>query len=375
MISTLELAQQLIACASVTPEDAGCQNILIQQLSALGFTIERLVYENVTNFWARRGTEGPLFVFAGHTDVVPTGPVDQWTSPPFVPTLRDGFLYGRGVADMKGGVAAMITSCRDFIQAHPHHKGSIGFLITGDEEGLSIHGTAKVIEHLNARNEKIDWCLIGEPTSDKQLGDTLKNGRRGTLSGCLKIFGKQGHVAYPHLADNPIHKAMPALSALTHALWDKGNEFFPATQFQISNIHAGTGAGNVIPGEIIVDFNFRYSPEVTAEQLKYEVDQILKKYHLNYQIEWSKPGLPFFTAPGELVDACCEAIREISGIEPTLSTSGGTSDGRFIAPTGAQVIELGLCNHTIHQINESVKVDDLETLSRIYCRILQHLLG
>ena len=374
MPDTLTLTQHLIACPSLTPEDAGCQELLIERLAAHGFQIERLRFDDVDNLWARRGTSSPLFAFAGHTDVVPTGPLAQWTSPPFEPTRRDGHLYGRGAADMKGSIAAMVTACERFIAAHPDHQGSIAFLITSDEEGPSINGTVKVVEHLEARGEKIKWCLVGEPTCEQQLGDTIKNGRRGSLSGRLVVKGVQGHVAYPQRADNPVHRAAPALADLCAEVWDQGNESFPPTTFQISNIHAGTGATNVIPGEMEVLFNFRYSTEVTDLDLRRRVTEILSRYDLRYELEWTHSGAPFLTRAGELVEAARAAIRELAGIETTLSTTGGTSDGRFIAPTGAQVLELGPLNASIHKIDECVAVADLDLLSSIYERILQHLL-
>ncbi len=374
MSNTLALTQQLIARPSLTPEDAGCQELLIERLAALGFRIERLRCDDVDNLWARRGTAGPLFAFAGHTDVVPTGPLTQWTSPPFEPTQRDGHLYGRGAADMKGSIAAMTTACERFIAAHPEHRGSIAFLITSDEEGPSVNGTVKVVEHLEARGEKIDWCLVGEPTCERRLGDTLKNGRRGSLSGRLTIKGVQGHVAYPQRADNPVHRAAPALAALCAEAWDQGNESFPPTTFQISNIHAGTGATNVIPGELEVQFNFRYSTEVTHLDLRRRATEILSRYELRYELEWTHSGTPFLTRAGELVEAARAAIRELVGIETALSTTGGTSDGRFIAPTGAQVLELGPLNTSIHKIDECVSVADLDLLSCIYERILEQLL-
>lgn len=374
MSDTLALTQHLIARPSLTPDDAGCQELLIERLAVHGFLIERLRFDDVDNLWARRGTSGPLFAFAGHTDVVPTGPLAQWTSPPFEPTRRDGHLYGRGAADMKGSIAAMVTACERFIAAHPDHLGSIAFLITSDEEGPSINGTVKVVEHLEARGEKIKWCLVGEPTCEQRLGDTIKNGRRGSLSGHLVVKGVQGHVAYPQRADNPVHRAAPALADLCAEVWDQGNESFPPTTFQISNIHAGTGATNVIPGELEVLFNFRYSTEVTDAVLRRRVTEILSRHDLRYELKWTHSGGPFLTRAGELVAAARAAIRELAGIESTLSTSGGTSDGRFIAPTGAQVLELGPLNASIHKIDECVAVADLDLLSSIYERILQHLL-
>jgi succinyl-diaminopimelate desuccinylase len=369
----IELAKQLIARSSVTPDDAGCQQILSERLRSIGFSIEHMPFGHVNNLWARHGTEGPLLVFVGHTDVVPTGPLDQWQSPPFQPEIRDGFLYGRGAADMKGSLAAMLIACENFVAAHPKHRGSIAWLITSDEEGPSIDGTAKVAEELKKRGEKIDWCLVGEPSSDKQLGDILKIGRRGTLSAKLIIHGKQGHIAYPHLADNPIHRATPFLNELIQTSWDDGNDFFQPTSLQISNIHAGTGAGNVIPGDLEVRFNFRYSPEITAQVLQQRVEALLHKYDVKFTIDWQHSGLSFLTQRGELVDACCQAIQNINNVTPTLSTNGGTSDGRFIAPLGAQVVELGPCNHTIHQINERVAVNELIQLVDIYQRVLEKL--
>ena len=374
MSETLNLAIDLISRDSVTPEDKGCQALMAKRLQALGFEIEHLRFEDVDNFWARRGNSSPVFAFAGHTDVVPTGPVEQWDVHPFKPEVKDGILYGRGTADMKGSLAAMITACENFIEAHPDHKGSIAFLITSDEEGPSINGTVKVVEHLENRNEKIDMCLVGEPSSTNKLGDVVKNGRRGSLSGTLTIHGKQGHVAYPHLADNPIHSAAPALAELTSAQWDQGNDFFPATSLQISNINAGTGANNVIPGDLHVLFNLRFSTEVTETELRERVESILNSHNLNYDLQWTLSGHPFLTPEGELVDATCKAIKEICGYDTELSTAGGTSDGRFIAPTGSQVIELGPLNATIHQVNENVKADDLDTLSKTYQRIMEHLL-
>ena len=371
---TVELAKQLISRRSVTPDDAGCQELMIERLEAMDFHIERLQFEEVTNFWARRGTEGPLFCFAGHTDVVPSGPEEKWDYPPFEATIADGFLCGRGAADMKGGLAAFMTALERFIEHHPDHNGSIALLITSDEEGPFINGTTRVIDHLEARNEKIDWCIIGEPSSTEKVGDAIKNGRRGSISGDLIIRGVQGHVAYPHLVENPIHLAAPALNELATEHWDEGNEYFPPTSFQISNIHAGTGATNVVPGHIDVQFNFRFSTELTADQIKERTHEILNRYGLNYDIKWTLSGNPFITDKGDLVNACVESIRAITGQETELSTSGGTSDGRFIAPTGAQVVELGPINATIHKVNERVKVDDLDTLSSLYENILARLM-
>ncbi|WP_296055957.1 succinyl-diaminopimelate desuccinylase [uncultured Amphritea sp.] len=372
--ATIELAKQLISRRSVTPEDDGCQALMIERLEALGFHIERLQFEEVTNFWARRGSKGPLFCFAGHTDVVPTGPETNWDYPPFEPVMEDGFLCGRGAADMKGSLAAFITALERFIEHHPDHDGSIALLITSDEEGPFINGTTRVIDHLEARNEKITWCIVGEPSSTAKVGDVIKNGRRGSISGDLTIRGIQGHVAYPHLVENPIHMAAPALNDLASELWDEGNEFFPPTSFQISNIHAGTGATNVVPGHIDVQFNLRFSTELSAEQIKERTYEILNRYGLNFDINWTLSGNPFITERGDLVDACVDSIKAITGLDTELSTSGGTSDGRFIAPTGAQVVELGPINATIHKVNERVKADDLDTLSSLYENIMAKLL-
>ncbi|MGD8407906.1 MAG: succinyl-diaminopimelate desuccinylase [Thiohalophilus sp.] len=374
MSDTLELARDLISRASVTPEDAGCQPLLGERLKAIGFALEPMRFEDVDNLWARRGANGPLFVFAGHTDVVPTGPEEQWQSPPFTPTITDGKLYGRGAADMKSSIAAMVTACERFIQQHPDHKGSIGFLITSDEEGPSINGTVKVVEALQQRQEQIDWCLVGEPSSTEKIGDVIKNGRRGSLGAVLTVNGKQGHVAYPHLARNPVHEFAPAMHELVSVQWDQGNDHFPPTTFQISNLHAGTGANNVIPGKLQVEFNFRFSTEVTDTQLRQQVEAILDGHQLDYQIDWTLSGQPFLTPEGELVEAAQRAIQSVTGYATQLSTAGGTSDGRFIAPTGAQVVELGPLNATIHQVNECVDVVDLDTLSDIYEQILVNLL-
>ncbi len=371
---TIQLALDLISRPSVTPEDLGCQPLMTERLNKIGFNIENLRFDEVDNFWARRGTTGPLLVFAGHTDVVPTGPLEKWHIHPFKPEIKDGILYGRGAADMKGSLASMITACENFITEHPQHKGSIGFLITSDEEGPSVNGTVKVIEHLESRDEKIDMCLVGEPSSTHKLGDVVKNGRRGSLSGNLTILGKQGHVAYPHLAENPIHASAAAITELTSVEWDQGNEFFPATSFQISNINSGTGANNVIPGECKIMFNLRFSTELTQDTIKQRVEAILRKHELNYELQWVLSGQPFLTPQGQLVEATCKSIEEICGYSTELSTAGGTSDGRFIAPTGAQVLELGPLNATIHQLNEHVSADDLIVLSRVYQRMLEHLL-
>ncbi|MAN51599.1 MULTISPECIES: succinyl-diaminopimelate desuccinylase [unclassified Marinimicrobium] len=374
MTPTLQLAHDLIRRRSVTPDDAGCQDLMIQRLEAIGFQVERLRFEEVDNFWATRGTDGPLLAFAGHTDVVPTGPEGQWQHPPFEPVVEYGMLYGRGAADMKGSLASMVVACEQFVAEHPDHQGRIGFLITSDEEGPSVNGTVKVVEWLEARQEKIDWCIVGEPSSTDRVGDVIKNGRRGSLGGILRVKGVQGHVAYPHLADNPIHKAAPALAELAAQEWDQGNEFFPATSFQISNINGGTGATNVIPGDVEVVFNFRFSTEVTETQLRERTETILNKHQLNYELDWKLSGQPFLTAEGELVDAVVKAVEQHTGQKPILSTAGGTSDGRFIAPTGAQVVELGPRNDTIHKVDECVKAEDLDTLTALYQSTLKRLL-
>jgi succinyl-diaminopimelate desuccinylase len=374
MSETLKLAMDLIRRESVTPNDGGCQAVMMRRLSDLGFGTESLRFDDVDNFWARRGTQGPLFCFAGHTDVVPPGPVHEWASAPFEPSVRDGLLYGRGAADMKGSLAAMITATERFVARYPRHRGSIAYLVTSDEEGPAVNGTVKVVEALEGRDEKIDWCLVGEPSSSDWAGDVIKNGRRGSLGGILTVRGRQGHVAYPHLAINPVHAAAPALAELAAAHWDDGNEFFPPTSFQISNIQAGTGATNVIPGECRVMFNFRFSTESSAEALQRRVAILLDRHGLDYTIDWTLSGQPFLTRRGELVDAALAAIRKVAGADATLSTAGGTSDGRFIAPTGAQVLELGPRNATIHQVNECVEVDDLDRLSSMYEEILVVLL-
>lgn len=371
---TLNLSLDLLRQPSVTPVDHTCQNIMAERLSAIGFNIENMRFDDVDNLWARRGTEAPVFCFAGHTDVVPTGHLDAWESDPFLPEIREGKLYGRGSADMKTALAAMVVASERFVKKHPHHKGSIAFLITSDEEGPSINGTVKVVETLEARNEKMTWCLVGEPSSTSTLGDIIKNGRRGSLNCVLTVKGKQGHVAYPHLAINPIHTASNALAELCETVWDNGNEYFPATSFQISNIQAGTGATNVVPGTMTVTFNFRYSTEVTAEQLKARVFEILDRHEVVYETQWTLSGLPFLTPVGELVNAATQAIKNVTGTNAELSTSGGTSDGRFIAPTGAQVLELGVLNETIHQINEHVNINELDPLTDIYEQILEQLL-
>ena len=375
MSATLELAKSLISRASVTPDDNGCQDLMIDRLEKIGFTIYPLKFGNVDNFWAVHGNNGPLFAFAGHTDVVPAGDDDAWESNPFEPTIKDGMLYGRGAADMKGSLASMVVATENFIEKNPNHNGIIAFLITSDEEGVAIDGTAKVMDFLKDNNQKIDFCLVGEPSSTAILGDVIKNGRRGSLNACLRVKGKQGHIAYPQLADNPIHLVTPALNQLCDEQWDNGNDYFPATSFQISNIHSGDKVTNVIPGEVEVMFNFRYSTETTKEELQKRVNDILDSHQLNFFVEWSHSGYPFLTPNGELVSACVDAIEKIKAIKPQLSTSGGTSDGRFISQEGTQVVELGPNNSTIHQVNESVSVQDLEDLTKIYSQVLTNILG
>lgn len=372
---TLELALDLISRPSVTPEDAGCQDLMIERLEKIGFKIERMPFGDVKNFYAKRGTQGPNLCFAGHTDVVPTGPEAEWKVPPFKPEIVDGILYGRGAADMKGSLASMIIAVENFVAEHPNHDGQISFLITSDEEGPFVDGTTRVVDALMARQEKVDWCIVGEPSSTKTVGDIIKNGRRGSFSGDVTIYGKQGHVAYPHLAINPIHLAAPALAEFATTKWDDGNEFFPPTSFQVSNIHSGTGATNVVPGALKAQFNYRFSSELTFDDLKEKALGILDKHNLKYDIEWTYNGLPFLTKPGELVDAMVDAIQTTVNITPELSTSGGTSDGRFIAKMGTQVVELGPINATIHQINECVEAESLNQLSLIYQRILTNLMA
>jgi succinyl-diaminopimelate desuccinylase len=375
MTKTLDLTRDLISRASVSPTDGGCQALMCERLSALGFIIEKLRFGNVDNFWARRGSEGPVLCFAGHTDVVPPGPLEDWKSDPFEPSIRDGMLYGRGAADMKSGLAAMVTACEEFIARHPRHRGSIAFLITSDEEGPSVDGTRRVVEVLESRGETIEWCLIGEPSSEDVLGDTLKIGRRGSLSGRLTVHGVQGHIAYPQLADNPIHALAPALAELASRTWDSGNRHFQPTSFQMSNIAAGTGAPNVIPGELKARFNLRFSTEQTVDTLQATVERILREHGVKHSLDWFISGFPFFTVPGTLSEAVSRAVLEELGVTPKLSTGGGTSDGRFIAPMGTQVIELGVVNATIHKANESVKVEDIERLHRAYLGTLQRLLA
>lgn len=374
MSDTLQLAQDLIARRSLTPDDAGCQELLIARLEKLGFVIERMRFGDVDNFWARRGTARPVVVFAGHTDVVPSGPVTSWFSPPFEPTIRDGMLYGRGAADMKTSLAAFITAIEAFLAAHPDHQGSIALLITSDEEGVAVDGTVRVVEALQARGELLDYCIVGEPTSNQKVGDMIKNGRRGSLSGTLIVKGVQGHIAYPHLVKNPIHMAAPAIAELAATVWDAGNEYFPPTSWQVSNINGGTGATNVVPGTVEIWFNFRFSTARTEQDLKDQVHAILDKHGLEYDLAWELSGKPYITPKGNLVAAISAAIEESYGITPELSTSGGTSDGRFIADICAQVIEFGPLNATIHKLNECVGVADIEPLKQTFERTLVKLL-
>jgi succinyl-diaminopimelate desuccinylase len=375
MTDALELTRALIACPSVTPADAGCQALMTERLAASGFRIETLQFGSVTNLWARRGDVSPVLCFAGHTDVVPTGPLEEWRSDPFTPVIRDGVLYGRGAADMKSGLAAMVTATEEFVAAHPDHRGSIAFLITSDEEGPSVDGTKRVVEALKARGETIDWCIVGEPSSGQRVGDTIKIGRRGSLSGRLTVHGIQGHVAYPQLAENPVHTLAPALAELTARTWDAGDAFFQPTTFQISNLNAGTGAPNVIPGELKARFNLRYSPVQTVEVLKKTVEDILARHGVRHTIEWYVSGEPFYTPPGELSQAAVDAISAVTGAAPQFSTGGGTSDGRFIAPLGAQVVELGVTNATIHKVNECVRIEEIGLLHRMYRGVLERLLA
>ena len=374
MNNTLELAKSLISQASVTPDDNGCQSIMIERLKKIGFEIHPLKFGDVDNFWATRGNSGPIFAFAGHTDVVPAGNEDAWNTSPFEPTIKGDYLYGRGAADMKGGLASMVTATENFVQDNPNHNGTIAFLITSDEEGVAINGTVKVMDYLTEHGTKIDYCLLGEPSSTSITGDVIKNGRRGSLNGVINVNGQQGHVAYPHLAKNPIHFIAPALNDLCLQEWDSGNEYFPATSFQISNFHSGGGVTNVVPGEAKVMFNFRYSTETTKEELMAKVHEILDNHNIDYTLDWHHSGNPFLTPVGDLVSACVSAIEETKDITPELSTSGGTSDGRFIAQEGTQVVELGPVNATIHQINESILVKDLEDLSSIYTKVLTRIL-
>lgn len=370
----IELAQQLIRRPSLSPDDAGCQALMIARLEAIGFQVEPMLIDDTLNFWATRG-QGETLVFAGHTDVVPPGEASRWINPPFEPTIRDGMLFGRGAADMKGSLAAMVVAAERFVAAHPNHKGRLAFLITSDEEASAKNGTVKVVERLMARNERVDYCLVGEPSSTEVVGDVVKNGRRGSMTANLTIHGVQGHVAYPHLADNPVHRAMPALNALVATEWDSGNAFFPPTSMQIANVQAGTGSNNVIPGEFFVQFNFRFSTELTDQMIKERVAALLDSYQLRYTLEWNVSGQPFLTSRGKLVDAVVRAVSHYNEIKPQLLTTGGTSDGRFIARMGAQVVELGPVNATIHKINECVKAADLQTLSRMYQRIMEQLVA
>jgi succinyl-diaminopimelate desuccinylase len=374
MTATLDLAKQLISIPSVTPDDMGCQKIIGERLANIGFEIENLRFGEVDNLWARYGTHGPLFVFAGHTDVVPTGPVEQWSSDPFTPTINGEVMTARGTADMKSSIAAMVCACEQLLTEKQELNGSIAFLITSDEEGPATDGTIKVIEHLERKNEKIDWCLVGEPSSTETVGDVIKNGRRGSISGDLSIHGIQGHIAYPQLAKNPIHLFAGALHDLCDEKWDNGNEHFPPTSFQISNINGGTGATNVIPGELKVQFNLRFSTEITEQQIKQRIETILNSHQLDYTLDWSLSGHPFLTADGRLVDAARQAIKSVCGIDSELSTAGGTSDGRFIAPTGAQVVELGPVNASIHKIDENININELDRLTEIYLEILKRLM-
>ena len=371
--ATLSLTKQLISRQSVTPADDGCQALMIERLEKLGFEINRLRFGEVDNFWAIRGTTGPLLCFAGHTDVVPTGPHENWTYPPFEPTINDGQLYGRGAADMKGSLAAMIVAVEQFVAEQPQHNGRIGFLITSDEEGPAVNGTVKVVDWLKQHNRIPDYCLVGEPSSTAKCGDVIKNGRRGSLGCVMRVKGLQGHVAYPHLASNPIHSALPALTELAAQVWDHGNEFFPATSLQISNINSGTGATNVIPGELEVVFNFRFSTEVTDQQLRQRTEAIFDKHGLDYELDWNLSGQAFLTPKGALVGAAVASIKQVTGLDAELSTAGGTSDGRFIAPMGTQVVELGPVNASIHQVNENVNVEDLDRLTSIYQLLLAKL--
>jgi len=375
MSRALELTQELISRQSVSPTDGGCQTLMIERLQAIGFSVENLRFGPVDNFWAKRGRGGPVFCFAGHTDVVPSGPPEEWRTDPFSPVIKDGLLYGRGAADMKSGLAAMLTACEDFVARYPQHRGTIAFLITSDEEGPSVDGTRRVVETLRERHEAIDWCLVGEPSSESTLGDTIKIGRRGSLSGRLTVHGVQGHIAYPQFANNPVHALAPALADLVSRTWDEGNRHFQPTSFQVSNIAAGTGAPNVIPGELKARFNLRFSTEQTVDSLKATVEGLLQKHRVDYSLDWFISGYPFLTSPGVLSDAASRAVQELLQITPKLSTGGGTSDGRFIAPMGAQVIELGVINESIHKVNECVRVADIDRLQAVYRRILELLLA
>ncbi len=374
MSPTLSLAKELIARPSVTPEDRGCQSLITDRLSAIGFDCQSLSFGDVTNLWARRGDDTPLFVFLGHTDVVPAGPESEWSTPPFEPVVKDGILYGRGAADMKGSVAAFVTAAERFSANHPEHSGSVGVLLTSDEEGDAVNGTVKVVEALAKSGQKIDWCLVGEPSSRDRVGDVVKNGRRGSLTGRITVFGKQGHVAYPGQVINPVHAFARAFAELADTRWDDGNADFPPTSFQVSDVAAGTGVENVVPGSLAACFNFRYSTELTADAIKQHVGQVLKRHGVQHRIRWTNGAQPFLTREGALVDAVKSSVRELAAIETTLSTEGGTSDGRFVAPTGAEVVELGPVNATIHKIDECVSVDDLDLLSKFYQRVMEILL-
>jgi succinyl-diaminopimelate desuccinylase len=373
--NTLKLTKELIACYSLTPDDAGCQAILAERLRHAGFRLEKLHHNGVDNLWARRGDSKPLVCFAGHTDVVPSGPMEQWVSNPFTPTVREGMLFGRGAADMKTSLAAFVTAIERFVLEHPKHKGSISLLITSDEEGVAVDGTARVVEALKTRGELLDYCIVGEPTSVNQLGDTIKNGRRGSLSGTLTVKGVQGHIAYPHLTKNPIHLSAPAISELTQIAWDQGNEYFPPTTWQISNIHSGTGALNVIPGKLDILFNFRFSTASSIESLKSRVRSVLDRHGLDYELEWTLSGKPYLTPKGSLVEAVSRAVKSVTGVIPELCTSGGISDGRYIAEICPQVVELGPLNTTIHKLNECIPIADIEPLSEIYRQVLVNLLA
>ena len=375
MSQALGLTRDLLTRRSITPADEGCQDLIARRLAQIDFLIEPLPFGNVTNLWARRGRTGPVLCFAGHTDVVPTGPLEEWHSDPFVPAEREGVLYGRGAADMKSGLAAMVTAVEEFVATQPSHSGSIAFLITSDEEGPSVDGTRRVVETLRSRGERIDWCVVGEPSSEVSVGDTIKVGRRGSLSGRLTVHGVQGHIAYPQLAENPVHTLAPALAELVGRKWDEGTEHFGPTSFQVSNLNAGTGAPNVIPGELKARFNLRYSPMQTLSKLKTTVEEILRRHGVRYTLEWFVSGEPFFTAPGVLSDAVGAAVAEVTGAQPKLSTGGGTSDGRFVAPLGAEVVELGVVNASIHKVNECVRVADIDALQRMYVNVLRRLLG
>lgn len=371
----LEIAKKLIAIPSVTPDDKGCMEVICSLLEPNGFISHRLDFEDVSNLWMSHGNEGPILCFLGHTDVVPAGPVDEWGTNPFMPEVMDGYLYGRGAADMKGSIAAMVFALQKFVSAYPNHAGRITLLLTSDEEGVAINGTSRVIDHLRANGEQITWCVVGEPTSQTQLGDMVKIGRRGSLTGVLKVTGIQGHVAYPDRARNPIHQIIPALNEICNYTWDNGNEFYDPSSLQVSNLNSGTGADNVIPGNVQIRFNIRYSTETDESTIKSTIKKILGSYSLEYELEWLPSSKPFLTQSGELVTVTKNAIQDITGIEPQLSTTGGTSDGRFVAPTGAEVVELGPVNETIHKVNECVKVEDLETLSTIYYQIMESLLS